>query len=216
MLDVTARQRQPEVAGVVRPPMCAPQTCIRQFRGDAVGPELARHLGEHLLAVGEVDGQVKRRRPAPAAPLSPQPHLDALLVGVPLRDVLEGVEVEVGVEFAVDHRQHVAVEPRGHAGTVVVGTHQPAGVLDQVGAQQQAVAGLQRLRQRGQEFGARPRCQIADRRAEERDQPPADAGNLAEVFLEIAAYGVDFDARVLAAGWPTGGVAAPKHPRRTG
>ena len=117
--------------------------------------------------------------------------------------MLERVEVEVGVEFAVDHREHVAVEPRRHAGAVVVGAYQPAGVLHQVGAQQQGVTGLQRVRQRGQELGARPGRQVADRRAEEDDQTPADAGDLAEVFLEITAHRVDLDARVLLLRWPT-------------
>ena len=124
--------------------------------------------------VGEVDGQVQRADIDPLCARGTQPHLDALLVGVPPGDVVERVEIEVGVEFSVDHREHIAVELRGYARTVVVGTHQPVDILDQVGAQQQAVAGLQGVRQRGKELGARTRRQIADRRAKEGDQPAAD------------------------------------------
>ena len=97
-----------------------------------------------------------------------QPHLDALLVGVPPGDVLERVEVEVGVEFAVHHGEHVLVELRGHARGVVVGPHQAVGVLDQVGAEQQGVTRLQAVGQRGEELGARPGGEVADGRAEER------------------------------------------------
>ena len=99
-----------------------------------------------------------------------QPHLDALLVGVPARDVLERVEVEIGVEFAIDHREHVAVEPRRYARTVVVGAHQPIDVLDQVGAQQQAVTGLQGVRQR--RTGNRLAGRASGCRSSSRGTPP--------------------------------------------
>ena len=56
-------ERQAEVARLVGPPVRAAQTRGGQFGVDAVGPELARHLGEHLLACGEVDGQVERTDP---------------------------------------------------------------------------------------------------------------------------------------------------------
>ena len=51
------------------------------------------------------------------------------------------LRVEVGVELAVEHRQHVAVELGGHAGGVVVGRDEPVDVLHEVGAEQQRVAG---------------------------------------------------------------------------
>ena len=50
-----------------------------------------------------------------------QAHLDPLALAVEERDVLEGVDVEVGVELAVEHVQDVEVELRGDAGAVVVG-----------------------------------------------------------------------------------------------
>ncbi len=39
-----------------------------------------------------------------------QAHLDPLVLGVEQRDVLEVLGVEVRVELAVEHVQHVAVE----------------------------------------------------------------------------------------------------------
>ena len=65
--------------------------------------------------------------------------------------------VEVGVELAVEHAQHVAVELGGHAGGVVVGGDEPVDVLHEVGAEQERVAGRERRGEVGEERGARPR-----------------------------------------------------------
>ena len=58
-------QRQPEVARLVGPPVRAPQPAAASSAATPAGPELARHLGEHLLAGRELDGQVQRRDPHP-------------------------------------------------------------------------------------------------------------------------------------------------------
>jgi hypothetical protein len=73
------------------------------------------------------------------APLRAQAHLDPLALAIEERNVLEGVDVEVGVELAVDHAQDVAIELGGHAGGVVVGGLDDRRVLDQVGAEQQVI-----------------------------------------------------------------------------
>ena len=92
-------------------------------------------------------------------PLGAQAHLDPLALAVEEGDVLEGVDVEVGVELAVDDAQHVAVELGRDAGAVVVGGLEHRGVLDQVGAQQQVVdAGAQQLGDRAQEAPPRARA----------------------------------------------------------
>ena len=64
-------------------------------------------------------------------------------LSVPNRPVLEAFQVEVRVQLAVQPRQQVQVEVRRHPGRIVVGRQQRGFVLDQVHAQQQAVAGLQ-------------------------------------------------------------------------
>ena len=52
----------------------------------------------------------------------------------------EALDREVGVQLAVEHMQHVAVELGRHAGGVVVGGDEALGVLDQIGADHKRVA----------------------------------------------------------------------------
>ena len=83
-----------------------------------------------------------------------QPHLDPLAASASHdRHVLELVDVEVRRQLPVDDPQHVAVELGGHARRVVVRAQEPAGVLDQVGAEQERVAGLQRGRTLREQLG---------------------------------------------------------------
>ena len=64
------------------------------------------------VEVAEVDELLRQR---------PQADVDPLVVGVPEGDVLEGVEIEVGVELAVEDVEDVLVELGGDARGVVVG-----------------------------------------------------------------------------------------------
>ena len=102
-----------------------------------------------------------------------QPHLDPLVLAVEQRDVLEVVGVEVGVELAVEHAQHVAVELGGDALGVVVGRLEHARVLDEVGAHQQVVLRAEQARDLAQEAAPAARREVADRAAEERDDARA-------------------------------------------
>ena len=67
-------------------------------------------------------------------------------VGVPDGAVLEGVEIEVAAELAVDPHEQVLVERRGHAERIVVGEQQLALRLDEIRAEQQQIAGRERAR----------------------------------------------------------------------
>ena len=58
------------------------------------------------------------------------------------------VEVEIGVQLAIQPRQDVLVELGGHALRIVVGRHQNLRALGQVRAQQQRVARAQERRMR--------------------------------------------------------------------
>ena len=72
-----------------------------------------------------------------------------------------------------------------------------AGVLDEVGAEEERILvghGGDHVRE---ELGARRRRQVADGAAEERDQAPSAGGEQVEVVLEVADDGVDVEARVL-------------------
>ena len=105
--------------------------------------------------------------------------------------------VEICPEFPVHHGEHVEIEPRRHPGAVVVGADQPLGVLHQIGAEQQGVAGLHHRRDRREELRARACGEVADGGAQERHQAPPAGRDLAQMLLEIATYGGDLDARVL-------------------
>src|SRR5689334_15357496 len=73
-----------------------------------------------------------------------QMHFNARLAPVPEGHVLEGVQVKAAAEFAIDAGQHVLVEGRRYALHVIVGSVQSVSILDQVKADQQGVARLQR------------------------------------------------------------------------
>jgi len=59
-------------------------------------------------------------------------HLDAAAVGIVEGMVAETRKIEVAVEFAVDAREEVEIEPGRDAGFVVVGGVEDAAVLYQV------------------------------------------------------------------------------------
>ncbi|CNV20997.1 Uncharacterised protein [Mycobacterium tuberculosis] len=92
--------------------------------------------------------------------------------------MLEGIDVEIRFEFPVDHGKHVAIELSRHPARIVVGAHQPGRVLDQVGAQQQAIARPHYPGQGRQELRARPGREVADRGPQEHKQAPSSPGNL--------------------------------------
>ena len=97
--------------------------------------------------------------------------------GVEARHVLEPLQVEVGVQLAVEHREHVAVELRRHALRVVVRGLQPRDVLHQVGAR----AGTRRRAPAAAATSSRKRArcgrlEVADGAAEEGDEPRPPRG----------------------------------------
>ena len=123
-----------------------------------------------------------------------QADVDPAVVGVPEGDVLEGVGVEVGAELAVEHVEDVLVELGGDPGGVVVGGLEPGPVLDQVGAEQEAVARVHQGRDPGEERAPRRGAEVADRAAEEGDQRALLARHPLEVGLVVADDAVDAQA----------------------
>ena len=111
----------------------------------------------------------------------------------------ERVEVEVGVELAVEHAQHVAVELGGDARGVVVRGDEAVDVLHEVGAEQERVARRETARDRRRGTSrVRLGREVADGAAEERDDAASAGGDLVEVVLEVADDRVHLDAVVLA------------------
>ena len=137
----------------------------------------------------------------------PQADVDPLVLGIPEGDVLERVGVEVRLELAVEHVEDVLVELRGDAGGIVVGGLEGGGVLDQVRAEQEAVARVHQGGDPGEERAPGPGAEVADRAAEEGDQRPLGPGDPLEVGLVVADDALDREPRVLVdelAGGPAG------------
>ena len=127
-----------------------------------------------------------------------QADVHPLLLGVVAGDVLEGVEVEVGAELAVEDLEHVLVELGGDALGVVVGGLEADPVLDQVGAEQEVVAGEHQRRDPAHEGAPLVGVEVADRAAEEGDQPLlAGVGDALQVVLEVADQAAHLEPRVL-------------------
>ncbi len=167
---------------------------------DSGAAELGRHLGAHLLPGGEAHGEPDGGQVHGLVGQRAQPHLDPFVPRIPHRDVLELVGVEVGAELGVQHREDVLVELGGDAGVVVVRGDQHGRILDQVGAEQEEVAGAQPGPDPGQERGALIGQQVPDRAAQEGDQP--GGGRVAvrgepQVLLEVGDHGAHVQARVL-------------------
>ncbi|OLT27471.1 hypothetical protein BJF83_02805 [Nocardiopsis sp. CNR-923] len=178
-----------------------------ELPSQALAAELGGDLGAHLLTGGEVDGQVQVGDMDPLVDEGAQAHLDPLLFGVPQGDVAEGAGIEVRAELVVDDGEDVAVEGGGDAPGVVVGGDEASRVLDEVGAQEEGVAGAQDAPDVPEEGGAGEGFLVADGGAEDGEDLAAvflADGQQTEVFLEVSDHGVDVQTRVVP-GEPGGG-----------
>ncbi|SKU33352.1 Uncharacterised protein [Mycobacteroides abscessus subsp. abscessus] len=111
--------------------------------------------------------------------------------------MIESIQIKIGVQFAVDHRQHVSVEGGGHTRAVVVGAYQPLRVLDQIRSQQQHLTGLQCRRDVREEPRPWSCSQIPYRRSEKRHQAPPLPRYAREILLEVAANSPHTHPRIL-------------------
>src|SRR5439155_6269255 len=122
---------------------------------------------------------------------------DPVLGGVVAGDVLEPGQIEGGAQLAVEDGEHVAVELGGDAGGVVVGGLEPGDVLHQVGAEEERVAWVHRVRQRVQHGGSLLGYEVAYGAAEEGDHAGSAAGKQLKVVFEVADDGLDVDSRIV-------------------
>ena len=99
-----------------------------------------------------------------------QVHLHARRVAVPHRAVIELVQREVRLQLRVQSLQQVLVERAGQAQRVVVGEQQIAFRLDEIRAQQQAIAGAKRRPYQAEERGCAGPVEVADVRSQEDDE----------------------------------------------
>src|ERR687895_925255 len=113
------------------------------------------------LARAEIDGLAANsdRLPPPAGEV----HFDPLALAIVKGAMLEGVEIDIGPQLAVDARQQVEVELRGDPGRVVVGGVKDGGVLDEIGADDEHRGGPEQARRLREEPASFLRLEIADR-----------------------------------------------------
>ena len=211
--QVTTRSRRPDRSTTsstsvrprqVRRPPSRGGTC-RKPRSASPRPRRSRRRG-------------RARRRAPAEHRLDRNHISIRSSCVFQRATCaNAVRSKSAVELPVHHGEHIAVERRGDACAVVVGAHQPIGVLHQVGAQQQAVAGPHQCRPAWTGTRARgPGVRLPMVEPRKAINARSAARDLAKVLFEVATHGIDLDARILFEDRRAGRLRAPRRPRRTG
>ncbi len=85
--------------------------------------------------------------------------------------MLERGQIEIRAEFAIDARQQIEIEFRGHARGIIIGGTEDLGVLDQIDADDEDRAGAQHGAGMAQKFRRLMRFEIADGRAREKADP---------------------------------------------
>jgi hypothetical protein len=189
-------EQQGEVLVVVGPDLRDVEAGCRQLGAQPGKLELRAGLGQHLFALRQVPVQPERADRHDQLAARTQPHLDPPLGLVEARDVLEVVRVEVGAELTGEDVEQVLVERRRHARRVVVRAHEPVAVLHEVRAEQEEVAGTGGPVQSLEEGPPRLRREVADRAAEEGDQPVAGLpGERAELVVEVGDQSAHRDGR---------------------
>src|SRR6185369_6293716 len=125
------------------------------------------------LAARKVDVHAERLNINDLRSQAFQVHLDAGLVGIPDSAMLESVEIEVGVQFAIDVHEDVLVEPGGDTLLVVISGEQNVLGLTHVGTEEQSVAGIQGRSNLPEQRSGVKRFEIADAGTDVEDELPA-------------------------------------------
>src|SRR5262249_3341547 len=84
--------------------------------------------------------------------------------------VVELLQVEVGLQFAIDARQKIQVESGGNPQLVVIGGQQLRAGFFQIGAEQQRVARLKNVANFRENLHSRRTVEIADRASEKENK----------------------------------------------
>ena len=103
--------------------------------------------------------------------LAHEAHLDAGVVSIVDGVVLEGVELEVRVELAIEPGEEVQIECGSNAAAVVIGGVQHGCVLADVDAEQECAA-AHALSQRGEQLRRANAREVTDRRARKKHERP--------------------------------------------
>src|SRR5258708_13843187 len=113
---------------------------------------------------------MRRRTRHALPPLRPQVYLNPPLLIPPSRLVSKARQIKIRPQFAIDSRQQIQIERRGHACRIVVRQQLRRYVLLQVRSQQQSIAGLQSLPHFAQELFSSRAIKIANRAPQEKHQ----------------------------------------------
>ena len=97
-------------------------------------------------------------------------HFNPPFFVIEVRDMLELLQIKVGVEFAIDASQQVQVEGRCNAQWIVVGRNQLSDRFFQIRAQQQGITGLQNRTYVSKKLVACGAVKVSDRTPQEKDQ----------------------------------------------
>ncbi len=98
-------------------------------------------------------------------------HLDPVVLAIVTGVMLEGGQIEIGAELAIDARQQIEIEFGGHAFGVIVGRAQDLGILDQIDADHQHRAVAENGAGMAQKLRRLMRLEIADGRAGKKADP---------------------------------------------
>src|ERR1700685_4339815 len=98
-------------------------------------------------------------------------HLDPVMRAVVEGVMLEGVEIEIGAELAVDARQQVEIEFRRDTLGVIVGVVENFRILDQIDADDEYRLFAKHRAGMAEEFARLVRLEIADGRSRKEPDP---------------------------------------------
>src|SRR5690242_21926751 len=98
-------------------------------------------------------------------------HLDAVAAAVEAGMVLEGGEIEIGAELAIDAGEQIEIEFSGHPFGVVIGRRQDRYIFDQIDADHQNGPLAQRSASMMQEFHRLVMLEITDGRSRKKADP---------------------------------------------
>ena len=142
----------------------------RRSRAIEAAIEFVAVLGMDALAFLEMEAAAKVLHPDGLFIEAFQMHLNARLAPVPEGEMLKAVKIKAAAEFAIDAHEHVLVEGGGHALSVIVSGVKNVGVFDQIKADEQRVAWLQRGVHALEKCQSFFRLKVADGGADEESQ----------------------------------------------
>ena len=189
-------QNDPVVALVVGPAGVGVEAELAQLVDHSFRAERCADLYVELLAGGQLHVEIKLGHPNPLWLGGAQSEVHALFTSIPQRDEVERPHVEVGTHLAVQHVENVGDERTRDTLAIVVRINDPLDGLEEIDAEQQRFTTVEAIGQRTEKRSTLFDVEVADRAAEERDDPTYTAGHELEVPSEVADDGVNLETGV--------------------